>query len=495
MSAALSLVLVTVDCLRADHVGFLGYGRPTTPFLDALSCESFVVPNAIVGGVPTYYSFPAILASRYPLAIGRELIGIAPDETTLSSYLKQSGYTTAAFLAANPYLSPKFGYDQEFDTFRDFLAAPIPGNVSNSGANPNRMLTRLNRALEQASRRMGPMGTIYGDLYFEYCQHTGPKVQSLDSLRPYPSADVIVDRAREWLASVSGPFFLWLHLMDPHAPYYPPDEALRALGISAVSPWRARYLNSYWNRSDIGPDRLRGKREAIVDLYDAGIRWVDLQMARLVETLKEVDLWDQSVFVFTADHGEEFLERGTRFHASGPMTEALIRVPLMLRVPGESGREVCQNPFSLLDLGPTLLEAMDVHVPADFQGRSRWRAWWQRREEWNGPVIVESADCTNPNRPELRPAPRVLCVRDARYKLIIRFGPVEDLLFDLRSDPAEATPLPADAEKSVRARLMTCAYEHIRRPQGGQSPEHQLRARLRDLRTEFSKSITSLERK
>ena len=88
MSTPLSMVLVTVDCLRADHVGFMGYGRPTTPFLDSLASESFVVPNAIVGGVPTYYSFPAILASRHPLAIGRDLIGLVPGETTLPSYLK-----------------------------------------------------------------------------------------------------------------------------------------------------------------------------------------------------------------------------------------------------------------------------------------------------------------------------------------------------------------------------------------------------------------------
>jgi len=68
MAKPLSLILVTVDCLRADHVGFMGYKPPTTPFLDSLAGESLVFPNAIVAGFPTYYSFPSILASRYPLA-------------------------------------------------------------------------------------------------------------------------------------------------------------------------------------------------------------------------------------------------------------------------------------------------------------------------------------------------------------------------------------------------------------------------------------------
>src|SRR5882724_966426 len=109
MGAHKSVVLVTVDCLRADHVGFMGYARPTTPFLDSLASESIVLNNAIVAGAPTYYSFPAIMASRYPLALGRDVIGLAPEESTLASVLKELRYPTAAFLAGNPYLSPRFG--------------------------------------------------------------------------------------------------------------------------------------------------------------------------------------------------------------------------------------------------------------------------------------------------------------------------------------------------------------------------------------------------
>src|SRR5438270_8940732 len=116
-----SVVLITVDCLRADHVGFMGYQWPTTPFLDGLAAESLVFPRAIVAGAPTYYSLPALLASRYPLAFGRDVLGLAPDEASLVTALKRAGYATAAFIAANPYISSRFGYDQGFDTFRDFL--------------------------------------------------------------------------------------------------------------------------------------------------------------------------------------------------------------------------------------------------------------------------------------------------------------------------------------------------------------------------------------
>src|SRR5947209_14982056 len=103
-----SLLLITVDCLRADHVGFHGYRRGTTPFLDSLAPASFVLPKAMVAGAPTYFSFPAIMASRYPLALGRDVLGIAPQEPTLATSLQKAGYETAAFVAGNPYLSQRF---------------------------------------------------------------------------------------------------------------------------------------------------------------------------------------------------------------------------------------------------------------------------------------------------------------------------------------------------------------------------------------------------
>src|SRR5947209_9123925 len=91
MTRQRSLVLVTVDCLRADHVGFLGYPRPTTPFLDTLALHSYVFPSAIVAGAPTYFSFPAILASRFPLALGRDVLGIAPQNRRLHPPCKLAG--------------------------------------------------------------------------------------------------------------------------------------------------------------------------------------------------------------------------------------------------------------------------------------------------------------------------------------------------------------------------------------------------------------------
>ncbi|MGA7906612.1 MAG: sulfatase-like hydrolase/transferase, partial [Candidatus Sulfotelmatobacter sp.] len=217
-----SVVLVTVDCLRTDHCGFMGCGRPTTPFLDQLADESFVVPTAIAAGVPTYYSVPAILASRDPLVFGREVLGLAAGEQNLASVLRRAGYATAFFGAANPYLSARFGYDFGFDTFQDFLdkdATSIPDPAPS--ATEASWARRMNRTLDNMSHRIEPLGAVYDELYFQYCQRwAAPAPGSLDAQRRFPAADVIVEQAAAWLASVrERPFFLWLHLMDPHSPY------------------------------------------------------------------------------------------------------------------------------------------------------------------------------------------------------------------------------------------------------------------------------------
>ena len=138
MAERQSVVLVTVDCLRADHCGFMGYPRPTTPFLNSLAAESLVFPTAIVAGTPTYYSLPAILASRYPLAWGREVLGLAVREKNLASALGEDGYKTAFFGAANPYLAEQFGYEFGFETFCDFLDVDLPHASASGDDSTNR---------------------------------------------------------------------------------------------------------------------------------------------------------------------------------------------------------------------------------------------------------------------------------------------------------------------------------------------------------------------
>ena len=481
MAERKSVLLVTVDCLRADHCGFMGYPRPTTPFLDSLATESFVFPSAIVAGVPTYYSFPAILASRYPLALGREVVGLAVRESNLASAFHDDGYATAFFGAANPYLSPQFGYDFGFDTFCDFLDHDLTPVANSANDSANTTVTGdLNRALATAAHKIPLLGAVYDELYFQYCQRwAASSARSFDELRRFPAADVIVDRAQSWIDSLGQrPSFLWLHFMDPHAPYYPTEQSLELLG-ERLTPSRATYLNESWNRSDIGSRRLRRYRRDATALYDAGIRWVDAQLSRLAETLRRTGHWENCILAFTADHGEEFLDHEGRYHAPA-LSEELLHVPLLLRAPGTPKREVYKHPFSLLHLAPTLLDAAGTPIPAEFQGESHWIKI-KIGDAWTEPAIAECvAGCTNPFRVEQRRASRRLAIHDAKYKLVLKFDTDSEDFFDLEADSKERSPLPDHIAKPERHRLLEAAVAHLRRSTHPRDSESYLRTRLRE---------------
>ena len=489
MKSPRSLVLITVDCFRADHAGFLGYERPTTPFLDSLAVESLIFSNAIVAGAPTYFSFPAVMASRYPLGLGRDVVGLAPGEPTIATAMNDAGHATAAFLAANPYLSPRFGYDAGFSVFQDFLgsdAAPVT-EISDR-KNPG-TVSRWNQRLAKVSHALGPLGPLYDELYFQYCQRVASSpALSLDQLRRFPAADVIVDHARDWLTGIKGqPFFLWLHLMDPHSPYYPRREALEMMEQDSLDASRARYLNSYWNRGDLGASRLQRHRKDVMALYDAGIRWVDAQVARLVDTLRGLGVWENCVMALTADHGEEFLDHGGRYHPPSRVSEELVRVPLLLRAPGLSPGTV-NAPFSLLHLAPTLLDLVEVPAPGSFRGRSHAALLdaGERGEndEENDAVIECISGCKNPFVVEDRLQPRLLAVREARYKMVLDFQSAkqQEQLYDLDADPGELRPLPPGGQKAVRRRLLDRARQHILDSVQSRDAAYRLSARLRDLR-------------
>jgi arylsulfatase A-like enzyme len=269
--------------------------------------------------------------------------------------------------------------------------------------------------------------------------------------------------------------------MDPHHPYYPTEESLAALGAPKITPRRARFLNSFWNRGDVAPQRLRRYEAEILSLYDAGVYWVDQQLARLVQTLQNSQRWDETVFAVTADHGEAFLEHGDRYHSPTSLPEHLIHVPLLLRAPELSGRRLSQQPFSLIHLAPTLLDAVSVSAPDGWQGRSVWDQVLAG-ELQGGPAITECIDgCNNPAQADDRVRPRLMAVRDQELKLVINFRENRDDLYDLKNDPGERAPLSPEQRTRERAGLLQSARGHLLRTRDSQRSDLRLRARLREL--------------
>jgi arylsulfatase A-like enzyme len=167
--------------------------------------------------------------------------------------------------------------------------------------------------------------------------------------------------------------------------------------------------------------------------------------------------------------------------------EELIRVPLLVCVPGEAKRKISDAPFSLLHLAPTLLEAAGVPVPAEFVGRGQWGQLSQGGSAEDVAISECVAGCTNPFAPENRMGPRVLSVRERRFKFVLHFDPQAERLYDLEADPQELSPLAADAERPVRRRLLERAREHLQGSSRDRDPGARLQARLRDLRLEWMK--------
>ena len=315
-----NVVIFLIDTLRADRVGVYGYDKPTTPRLDALVAESVIFEQCSAPAPWTLPSVVSLLTSTFACEHRVVVDGqrIAPSLEPLAARLKEAGYATASFLA-NAYAGPMSGLDRGYDT----------------------------------------------------CQ----SVRFVDGK--------LVDA---WLNTVPAdrPFHLYLHNIEPHNPYNAPARLLQQFGdVSDDTKGlvRERYLGyrkltraDFAARRPIGTTdntaeqaeamrRLDALKQEIDILYDAVVRHADERLGSVIDVLKRRGLWDNTLFVATADHGEELGEHGGWQHDHS-VCEEMIRVPLIVHFPGGrfAGRRV-GDVVSLVDVMPTVFE---------FMGRSEW---------------------------------------------------------------------------------------------------------------------------
>jgi arylsulfatase A-like enzyme len=252
----------------------------------------------------------------------------------------------------------------------------------------------------------------------------------------------------------TGDVALFLHYMDPHTPYAPPPPFNRQFDGGYQGPVDGR---NYADRGPVTPREL----EHVKALYDGEIAYADDEVDALLRDLASDALLDDAVVVISADHGEEFLEHGSWNHG-GTLFREVVHVPLALRVPGLAARRVAA-PVSMVDLAPTLLDAMGVAAPATFMGRSLLpllRGQAPRLE----PIFAET---------ELTATRyHAISVRDGRHDYVLRLGGSEpangtSALYDVRADPGEATELSGDPEA---ARLRSVAVAFLERQRSAAAP-------------------------
>ena len=289
-----NIVIITLDTTRADHLECYGYDLAETPNLDALAKTGVLFRQAYAPAPITLPSHVSIMTGLYPYAHGVRLNGLyhAPENLkTLAEVFQERGYRTGAFIGAFP-LDSQFGLDQGFEVYN------------------------------QDYDLKGGTGGFYYD---------------------ERRAEKVIASARKWLKqNRKDPFFLWVHLFDPHAAYDPPE------------PYQSRFHER---------------------LYDGEIAYMDASLKPLLNDISQEDLKDKTLICLTADHGEGLGEHGEMTHAFFTYNSTL-HVPLVFSAPWMiSPGTIVQAPVSLVDIYPTLLELAGIKQKENLQGVSLVKAF------------------------------------------------------------------------------------------------------------------------
>jgi arylsulfatase A-like enzyme/tetratricopeptide (TPR) repeat protein len=360
-----NVVLITVDTLRADHLGCYGYKDIRTPNMDALAADGVRFEQAYTPVPITLPSHTVMFTGTYPMANGmHDFSGnrLNQSQPTLASVLKEKGYTTGA-VVASAVLDSRFGLNRGFDFYYDHFD--------------------FSRLQESNLDEMERPGNLVADEVLNWLNQNGRKR-----------------------------FFLWMHLYDPHYPYRPP----------------APYSEQYAGRP-----------------YDGEIAFADAQVGRVLRFLKEKGLYRNTLIVLSGDHGEGLGEHGEKTHGFF-IYNSTLHVPLIFRLPGGAaarGKTVA-TPVSLVDLMPSVLEAVKANIPPDVQGRSLLPLLEGKPYETGAPLYSETfLPRLHFNWSELRG------LQTGNYHLIEAPRPE---LYDLSKDPKELNNLAA-GKKAVTEEL------------------------------------------
>ena len=411
------VILVWADTLRRDHLGTYGYARATSPQIDRLASEGTTFDSCVGQATWTKVATPAMMTSLYPATNGvRQFYDRLPAAaTTMAEVFHEAGYATVSY-----------------------SSILFTGQMTN---------------LHQGFEEVHESGSL-------------PDQESSKTAREY------VDRLNPWLAAHKEvPFFVFLHVSDPHdpfKPYAPYDTLFNDGGKAAEHERQSETVRKIIkdplmkqfgmpNRAElvqagVDPDAYTAFNEG---WYDGSIRAMDVEIGRVMEQLRALGLSDKTLVVVTGDHGEEFLEHGRSFHGQSVYGE-LTNVPLILHFPGSvpAGKRV-SDAVEAIDIMPTLLTLSGLPVPQEAQGASlvplMSGAPWTRR-----PAISQKAetddgnDCPPPHETES------FAITADGWKLIENVkrapGAPEFELYDAARDPLDREDAAA-AHPEVVARL------------------------------------------
>lgn len=429
----MNVAIVTVDCLRSDRVGFMGYDGETTPFLDKLAAEGTIFENAFATGSATTYSMPGLMTGTYPSWFG----GYPPipeSVTTLAEAFRTAGFTTVG-VHSNPWLHPTNQFDTGFDVYVDLTKRQLAGKATSP--NLERSLTdQLIDSLKSIYHELpDSLQRIVSQSYYMYYYHFD---------RAHDRAEIIVDRTIKTLNEHEvEDVFLWVHFMDVHRPYTLPSDSLEG------NIWRtARITRPEYTQPTTADQAYISK------IYDSSIKYVDEQIERLYRYFEQEGANDETLFVITSDHGEEFGEHGDWFHKNFKLYNELLNVPLVISHPSVKSRRF-DGLVSLIDVALTVLEYVEADVPGSMSGRSLVPVLHGDSVPGRDVVFSEIYD---PHRNKF-------AVQSNHWKYITNRMQGRKELYDLDADPREQRNIFPEQEIPQEIRSEARRYsERMKRP-------------------------------
>lgn len=438
-----NILLISIDSLRADHLSLYGYEKETSPHLTDLSFDGVVFENAFAAANWTGASLSSILTGLYPTVHGytNQHYYLDKGQDSIAAILKNHGYSTICF-SNNMYLSDKTGLHVGFD---DFLYRGVSiGQAENSVKTKNPILRRLK---DIPSQRTKTLWKNVADAFDPAKALTRDK-GAYDTERAF----------QQWLGGHDRqkPFFAYIHYQEPHSIYFPP-YAYRRRFFSGSWLDESAYLTFDHMRYFAGKAHFTETQvRHYLELYDGEITYTDWRLGRLTQILKNQRLFDNTVLIVTADHGEMFGEHGFFWHAFC-LYEPLIRVPLLLRYPPWFERDTRSlDIVQTTDIVPTLLHGLEIEwdYSRDGQGQSFLHGS-QRQAALTETLNPEPMiDRWLQRHDDIRKQDFAHYLRDMRSfrtangKLISTSDGVHEF-YDMKNDPAESCTLYGSGDRRV----------------------------------------------
>lgn len=414
-----NIILIVVDCARADHLSLYGYPRETDPHIKKLAREGVVFSSAIAHGTWTKPSITSLLSG---LSLSRHNVRsmsdrLAPDIELLPDFLHRAGYSTAC-ISANSWVSPAFGLGRGVHYF-------------STQRNQKFMHLAVGKIFTSFCMWKPALATV---CIAGFCLDQFLETGSTD--RQGRSARALTEEAVQWISRVRGkPFFLYIHYNDLHFPYNPPAPFDHVFGREERGE---RHMPPMCNAL-VPLDRCKELSEletkSLIRFYDGELAYVDHWIGKLMNALKKMDLYERSMIIVTSDHGEEFYEHGGWGHGNS-LFEETIRVPLVVRLPdARSSGQQLDVPVGHLDIAPTIADLVDIEMDGDSEGMSLVGLMAGPSDGREDRKVMSELDPLDGRYG--------VALRGRRYKMIVLWDRPERrvLFYDLLQDPGEERDL------------------------------------------------------